>query len=279
MNVKVTWLTDADGTLWYENPMIPSLMETSRFISKYSNLTATEVFDYLIKVHEYRLFNGEYIGAYDWESITMYTIERVCDDKSIMSKALRVLYEAFHENLSHIKLLDDVLEALKYAKENNISIVIVSNGLGKYMDKVLEASGLSKFIDDIVTPDRVRAYWAPPIKPFRPIFIQAMKLAPANRYVMIGNNLLFDIIGALRSGVDKAYIIRQRARDNLEEAVRVAKALDKEVNVQLDGSILKSLEIIISKNKNNKNTLFTYVNTWNEIIIYEEGMGILRKPY
>ena len=278
MNVKVTWLTDADGTLWYENPMIPSLMETSRFISNYSNLTASEVFNYLIKIHEYRLFNGEYIRAYDWEDMITHTIKRICNNESIVSEALRILYNAFYENLNNIELLDGVLEALKYAKENNIYVVIVSNGLGKYMDKVLEASGLSEFIDGVVTPDKVKTCWAPPIKPFRPIFMQAMKLAPANRYIMIGNNLLFDIVGALRSGIDKAYIIRQRARDNLEEAIRIAKALDEEVNVQLDGSILKSLEIIINKNKNSKNTLFTYVSTWNEII-YKECADVLRKPY
>ena len=135
------------------------------------------------------------MDAYEWERITSTTAADLCGPQAA-EEAVGLLREYVRRETTATEPAVGATEALEYARANNIRVAVVSNGLSHYIEPILEATGLIEYVDAVVTPDKVDIYWAPPIKPHRPIFVYAMKQVPANKYTMIGNNVLFDCLGA-----------------------------------------------------------------------------------
>ena len=86
--------------------------------------------------------------------------------------------------------------------QKHFQMHIITNGFEETQHIKLEKSGLSPFFDKIVTSDRIGVN-----KPEAKIFLEAMRLAGTSRKesLMIGDNLVADIIGAKNVGLDQVY--------------------------------------------------------------------------
>ena len=98
-------------------------------------------------------------------------------------------------------LFPGCLEMLK-SLEANFRMHIITNGFEETQFIKLEKSGLRPYFQEIVTSDRIGVN-----KPEAKIFLAAMTEAGATRKdsLMIGDNLLADIIGAKKVGMDQVY--------------------------------------------------------------------------
>ena len=265
--MKIAWFVDADGTLWHTNPAELALHDVAKELSKCSPLSVSELYTQLIHEQTRRLLERRFLEAFDWENIVVTVSKKYCD--SISEKDIINVFRAGVEKNKHAKLLDGVIEVLRYAKECNIPVVVVSNGLKQYIVPVIEATGLDKYVDHIVTPDTVKS--PRPIKPFKAIFSRAKKLAKADTYVMIGNNILFDCVGAIRAGLNRAYIIRNPSRPLVASVMLLlADALGKTVK-----TVMSKLTMNLAPFVHLLRTDCFLVSSWKEIL-RKESMHIVK---
>jgi len=261
----VTWLVDADGTLWVKNPVVYALRELADVLSGYCGLSADEVFRLLLGVQSQRLLGGKCLEAYDWEDIIRGFVVSVCGEGDF-GRFVELFRRYFEEFIPRTVLLDGVREVLELVKQKGVRVIVVSNALSQYVEPVVKGTGLYGLVDGVITPDKVDKYWVVPIKPFRPIFLQAMRAFPANKYVMIGNSLLFDAVGALRCGVDRVYVFGEKTRLDVQGLLRLARCLDSCLNAELDGSVEAFMRLVVDGRFND--VLF-FVKSWSEILRFE----------
>ena len=105
-------------------------------------------------------------------------------------------------------LFPGCIEMLK-ALQKHFKMHIITNGFEETQHIKLEKSGLNSFFDKIVTSDRLGVN-----KPEAKIFLEAMRLAGASRKesLMIGDNLVADILGAKNVGIDQVYFNPEKNR-------------------------------------------------------------------
>ncbi len=92
----------------------------------------------------------------------------------------------------------DMLDSLK----EHFQMHIITNGFEETQHIKLEKSGLSPYFEKVITSDRIGVN-----KPEAKIFIESLRLAGATRKqsLMIGDNLVADILGAKNAGLDQVY--------------------------------------------------------------------------
>lgn len=202
-----TWFIDADGTLWRHSPVREALLSAAETIG-------LRGLDEYYSVHRALLRRGRYLEAYDWHMVAITVAER---HHVSAGTVLRSFEYGLARGLEELSLLPGVEEVLEEAVGQGVRLVVVSNGLSKYIDPPLTRSGLSKYFAGVVTPDRVRIHWAPVIKPHRPIFTEAAKRAPANHYTVIGDTYVDDVLGGLLWGVDRAFLLGEEKPKQLIE--------------------------------------------------------------
>jgi putative hydrolase of the HAD superfamily len=94
-------------------------------------------------------------------------------------------------------------ELLDYLKQHNYNIHIITNGFEEIQHIKMKHSGLTNYIDKLITADAAQA-----MKPDKIIFDYAMKLTGAKsktECIMIGDSYEHDIIGAANYGMDQVY--------------------------------------------------------------------------
>ena len=92
-------------------------------------------------------------------------------------------------------VVDGVTDLFDYLKENNISIVVLTNGFSKTHLPRLERAGLSQYIDYVITGERA-------MKPALKAFELAMGDTPREDCLVVGDNDKSDILGAINAGID-----------------------------------------------------------------------------
>ena len=146
------WITfDLDGTLM-QNPfagwIFPELEEIVSAELKSSHAFKRQLMD----EHERLLSEEQIVAAYDWDEICgrlmgELGINRTVDILEMVNR---------HSVAPKIFLLDDtVLPTLERLKKNGYSLAAVTNGFYKYQYPVMKELGLTDWLDEIVTPDRV----------------------------------------------------------------------------------------------------------------------------
>jgi len=216
------YLVDADGTLWYTNPIILALRRFAGVVCQFLRERGRKDFDVqevsreLVSLQNRALAKREFIKAYDWDCLVYeYLTGELKLSSDDAKKLLAELDKYVEEESYNVTLLSGVREVLAELKENNGKIIVLSNGFYKYIYLPLKATGLIKYVDDIITPDVILkdAYfhsWVYPIKPYRSMFVYAMIRGACKRFVMIGDSAA-DVIGALRSGASRVYLIVEKA--------------------------------------------------------------------
>jgi len=245
--LKHTWFIDADGTLWHHSPVREALL----LLAEHLGLQGLGEY---YELHRALLKEGRYLDAYDWHTIAIRVAERHGLPRGA---TLRIFEHGIEEGLGGITLLPGVKDTLEEAVEAGVQLVIVSNGLSKYIEPPLAETGLSRYFTSVVTPDRVRIYWAPVIKPHRPIFAEAAKRAPAHHYTMIGDTYTDDILGSLLWGADQAFLLGDG---------RVRQPAENPCAITLDGYAAKWVEAVESCHI--ALGVYTRVEGWREIKKY-----------
>jgi len=218
---KCTVFTDADGTLWHSSPVVPAVRKLAEELGR------RDLASMILRGQAERLRNSLFIEAYDWRSIVSDVLSSLPDYKARAEEHADRLLELFEEYSEELEALPGVEEALEETRGLGCSVAVVSNALQYYVVTPLRKLGLQGLFDSIITPENISIAWAPPIKPYRPIFIASMKAAPASWYAMIGDHILYDAVGALYAGLDAALILSKgRGWEKLlERAYRSAELL------------------------------------------------------
>lgn len=98
-------------------------------------------------------------------------------------------------------LIPGTIEVLDILKEK-YTLHIITNGFNETQSIKIEKSGLKDYFEEIITSEMAGAN-----KPAAAIFVESLQRAGAIRKesLMIGDNLIADIIGARNCGIDQVY--------------------------------------------------------------------------
>ena len=123
-------------------------------------------------------------------------------------------------------LFPHAIETLNYLKER-YQLHIITNGFKEVQAVKMEKSNLNHFFDLILTSEEVGVK-----KPDQKIFLEAMKLTKASRKesIMIGDNLMVDIVGARRVGMDQVYFNPHKDPHG-EEVTHEIRGLEELMNI------------------------------------------------
>ena len=126
---------------------------------------------------------------------------------------------------SHLRLYAGVKELLSFLKENGKKVILVSNAQEVFTMKELEDLGIVGLFDEIVISSAVGFR-----KPDPKIYETALQRSglPAGKCLMIGNDPICDVKGAVNAGID-AYYIRSALSpktENTEKTVGLQEGMD-----------------------------------------------------
>lgn len=137
---------------------------------------------------------GEFAAAYDWDATFHAVAERFGGGVDLPAVEALV-----REGCA----LPGVIAALPHARETVAALaaaghrlVVVTNGYAAYQQPVLDALGLLRYFERVVTPD-----WAGAAKPQREAFAAA---GPLDWFV--GDTLVHDVFGARSAGVKAVWL-------------------------------------------------------------------------
>jgi len=99
------------------------------------------------------------------------------------------------------KLVPGTLNVLEYLKDK-YTLHIITNGFEEVQHAKLNNCGIRNYFSEIITSERAGCN-----KPHKGIFEYSLTISGAKSYnsIMIGDNLDFDILGAVSAGIDQIY--------------------------------------------------------------------------
>jgi putative hydrolase of the HAD superfamily len=121
----------------------------------------------------------------------------------VKDKELSLAVGDFYVDRSPIKiaLFPDAIDVLKEL-DAKYELHIITNGFAEIQEIKLNNSGLSPFFNKIITSENAGTK-----KPHPAIFNYSLKLANAstNESLMVGDNQLVDVEGAMKMGIDAVF--------------------------------------------------------------------------
>ncbi|GAA3980193.1 haloacid dehalogenase type II [Actinomadura viridis] len=100
----------------------------------------------------------------------------------------------------------DAAPALRTLRDRGQVLAVLSNGAPAMLDALLEATGLRRYFDEVISVDEVRAFKPSP----RPYHHAAERLGRTPSQVRLVSCNSFDIIGAESAGLRAAWVDRSR---------------------------------------------------------------------
>ncbi|MFI8715546.1 HAD family hydrolase [Brevibacillus brevis] len=200
------WISfDLDGTLM-QNPFGAWVFpEIARVISIQLG-REHDIVSEMVAEHEQRMSQKRYVEAYDWDDILAsrcdaWSIEKMIDIEWLVRK---------HSVMPKVKLLEGgILQMLEEIKKRGFSLAVVTNGFYKFQAPVMEALGLLKYFDEIITPERERAGTGKP----DPAILQKLQ---GEVIAHVGDRLDHDVQLANRSHVTSILIERNLPEELLK---------------------------------------------------------------
>jgi YjjG family noncanonical pyrimidine nucleotidase len=196
---------DLDHTLWdYETNSCDTLLELfNTYALQSSGVTDCKTFQ-----QQFKKVNTELWDLYDRGLITNEVIRRerfkkilghfnISNEELCEKLSIDYLYACPKKST----LIPFAVETLSYLA-GKYSMTIVTNGFDEIQNVKLSSGDLHRYFQHIVTSQKAGAK-----KPSRQIFEYAMKIhdVRAHEAVMVGDNLITDIGGALNASIDTIY--------------------------------------------------------------------------
>lgn len=207
---------DLDHTLWdYESNSCETLQE---LFDSY-DLKTSGVLDCKSFQQQFKKVNTELWELYDRGLITNEVIRKE-RFKQILAH-FKIENEALCEKLSldylyacpkKSALIPFAMETLTYLADH-YPMTIVTNGFEEIQHLKLTAGNITRYFDHIITSQKAGAK-----KPSRQIFDYAMKInhVKSHEVVMIGDNLITDIGGALNASIDTIYFNPEKIEHDVD---------------------------------------------------------------
>lgn len=183
-------------------------------------------------IHDFDLFHKNYLahneklwsryrnGYIKQEELRLKRMWLTLLDFKIADEALaRQLSELFLQLLpTRTLLFPDTKEVLKYLKNKNYQLHIITNGFEKTQYSKLESSGLFPFFKEIITSESSNS-----LKPQVEIFEFALNKSGATvkESIMIGDSLDVDIAGAMAAGMDQVHVNFNGAEQDIKPTYTV----------------------------------------------------------
>lgn len=100
-------------------------------------------------------------------------------------------------------LFPDSKKVLRYLKNKNYDLHLITNGFEKTQHNKLKNSGLTDFFTEVITSEGSNS-----LKPNKDIFEFALNKSGAAKHesIMLGDSIEVDIIGAMNAGIDQVFI-------------------------------------------------------------------------
>ncbi len=141
-----------------------------------------------------------------WRTLLDFKVANEQLAKDISSKFLTILP-------IQQKLFPYAIEILDYLVTKNYTLHLITNGFEKVQWSKINNSGLNKYFTHVITSESSNS-----LKPKKEIFEYAMQKAGANlqESIMLGDNLLADIQGAINIGMDSVFVNHINATTTLK---------------------------------------------------------------
>lgn len=196
---------DLDHTLWDHHTNSRSTLQ--KLYDKHGlEERSAELFDNFWQ--SYVSINDELWGLYRQGGITKEAlrVERFHRSFSGIGIKDRAFCKNFEEEYMHLcprekGLMPGVRELLDYLV-GHYELHIITNGFAETQDIKLEHSGLKPYFGKVIASDEVGI-----TKPQAGIFVESLKRVGASRKesLMVGDNLVADIVGARNCGIDQVF--------------------------------------------------------------------------
>jgi YjjG family noncanonical pyrimidine nucleotidase len=196
---------DLDHTLWdFESNSCSTLQEL--FLTY--NLENIGIPDCTLFQQQFRKINTELWDLYDRGLITSEVIRKerfkqILEHFGLSDAALceKLSQDYLYSCPKKSGLLPYAIETLDYLK-TNYKMTVVTNGFDEIQSLKMQSGNLTSYFDHVVTSQS-----AGHRKPAKEIFDYAMKINAVgpDEVVMIGDNLVADIGGAIKSSIDAVF--------------------------------------------------------------------------
>lgn len=212
-----------------------TLIDTQGYASKclytlYAKHGLDKYFDtpqtFITKYHKHlnKLWEDYALGKINKETLNGTRFDKTFEDiEGIERDFLTHLSEDFLNKVVKIDMqIDGAQEILEYLKPK-YKIVMLSNGFSELQYEKLKSVGFTAFFDDVVLSDILTVN-----KPHPDIFNFALEKngTTAEKTIMIGDNYLSDIKGAMDSGIDQIWYNPKKEKVQNEPTYTVEKLLE-----------------------------------------------------
>jgi len=198
----VVLVFDLDGTLVKSNFFSDVLLRMicERFEKHNICIDRAEIFREIFHRFIQKLNAEDKRLAYDWDELVRDYLE---DYDVTWEAEIENLFNS-EEIIQYSSLYKDA-KILEWLLEEGYELALLTNGLDKYQDSIIEKLGIERFFKRIVKPDpkNIRL-----IKPYPEIFKETVK-GFKKPYVMIGDSLYFDIYGAKQAEFQTIWLLRK----------------------------------------------------------------------
>ncbi len=150
----------------------------------------------------------------------LYKVKNVKASKQVLTetaKFFRIL------SLEYIRPYQGALELLKFLKESNFKVFLLSNAQASFTMTELEVTGIKKAFDGIYLSSQYSV--AKPSKAFFQVLLDREKLLPSD-CLFIGNDHTTDIEGANQMGMDSVYLHTNCSQSDVPEVLDVKWRMD-----------------------------------------------------
>ena len=186
---------DLDDTLYYEMTYVRgALKEVSKYLSRKYEVNSEKLYkkslEILKKDGRGKIFN---------ELCKIYSI----------SEEISILVEIYRESKPKLKLYEDSIKIIEYAKKNNIKTGIITDGNSKVQWNKIYSLGLDKLIDKIIVTDDYGPGYS---KPHEKAYTEITRIfnLKFEECMYIGDNPSKDFVGAISLGMQTRRIVREK---------------------------------------------------------------------
>ena len=201
---------DLDNTLWdFETNSYNALTETFRHFKLDEKGIDFPFFFETYSKHNQLLWDEYRKGIANKKELKRLRFLRAFSDININGIDPEEFNEFYLAEMPKQKhLVEGSLDLLNYLKSKGYLLFIITNGFREVQHKKLEATGLKKYFTKVFISENIKAP-----KPSKEIFEYALKSANAKKLssLMVGDDPVVDIEGALRFGMDTVWLDLQNS--------------------------------------------------------------------
>jgi len=211
---------DMDGVLvkstFFADILVKMICQ--RFEDYNIEMERQKVFQEILRRFVNKLNEEDKTPAYDWdlivgEYLSEYKLPWACEIEDVFNSDIITEYSTLYR---------DVTVNLDWLLEKGFKLALLTNGLGKYQNNIIEKLGIQRYFQKIMMPDPEKIKF---VKPHPEIFKEVVEGFP-EPYVMIGDSLYFDVYGAKKIGFETIWLAR-----GLPKRYRALPILDRTAEI------------------------------------------------